>query len=285
MELLILESKKKKKNALLKSETNIRLLGLFSQEKHLSIVTHFWSHLYLWETNEILKRFHLYFSFFLSPWQVATFSQHSFLQCSNRKWQICEGEECHLHVLNDFCFNLKSSNVCVFGLKGRKVLLLAESDCAAAASEKRCFYRKTFKRIQRSAVCERTCCKISSLSVRGSASPAHGYLCFPPRRREGNDARAPRYEESCRCHSQFRSHRLFWKWTNATHAVRARLLQTPRRQMSHHCVFLFIHRAFSTSVQVINQTETKITRKESLSRQALIVDVTDSPGSLRQFRS
>lgn len=266
MELLILESKKKK-NALLKSETNIRLLGLFSQEKHLSIVTHFWSHLYLWETNEILKRFHLYFSFFLSPDRLATFSQHSFLQCSNRKWQSVKGKSviCMFLMISVL---ISSHQMCVFGLKGRKVLLLAESDCAAAAREKCCFHRKTFKRIQRSAVCERTCCKISSLSVCGSASPAHRYLCFPPPLPWGNDARAPRYEESCRCHSQFRSHRLFWKWTNAlTLSERVYYKHTPSDVTP-----LYVP-VYTPSLLNIcpghftpNQTETKINQKRKVCR-------------------
>ncbi len=191
---------------------------------------------------------------------------------------ICEGEECHLHVLNDFCFNLKSSNVCVFGLKGRKVLLLAESDCAAAVNEKRCFHRKTFERIQRSAVCERTCCKISSLSVRrGSASPAHRYLRFPPPSPWGNDARAPRYEESCRCHSQFRSHRLFWKWTNAlTLSERVYYKRTPSDVTPLtvcSCLYSEPSQHLSRSYFTPNQTETKINHERKVCRGRLWTDV------------
>lgn len=172
---------------------------------------------------------------------------------------ICEGEECHLHVLNDFCFNLKSSNVCVFGLKGRKVLLLAESDCAAAASEKRSNGSKGQQSVRGRVVRSPRCQFVDPLLQRTD-------ICvFLLRRREETVLAPPAMKKAA---GAIRSsdHTDCFENEQTHSRCQSAFITNTHRQMSHHCMFLFIHRAFSTSVQVINQTETKINQKRKVCR-------------------
>ncbi len=178
--------------------------------------------------------------------------------------------------------------MCVcFGLKGRKCFV-GRIWLRAAVNEKCCFHRKTLNgskgqqsvrgRVVRSPRCQ---WDVDPLLQRTD-------ICVsPPPSPWGTDARAPRYEESCRCHSPVQITPTVLKMNKCTHAVRACLLQTHTiRCHTTDCMFLFIHRAFSTSVQVIfhskpNRNQNK-PWKASLSRQAL--NWWDAPGSLRQFR-
>lgn len=111
-----------------------------------------------------------------------------------------------------------------------------------------------------------------------SRPPAWKYLHFPPSP-WGNDACASRYEESCRCRLQFRSHHSVLKMNTRAHAVSMHLLQTRTVRWHARGVYMFVQSQNLTNIcpghiSLQHQKETKINQeRKSSSRQTLNSDL------------